>query len=123
MNEAYTFRSLLDAGVKVCFGSDFPIVTCNPFAGIETAVIRKVNNNAGTVITPQEKITVEEALLAYTIDAAYAEFSEKEKGSLAPGKLADFLILDKNPFKIPADELHTIKVEQVIFDGSQAVNV
>ena len=115
--EAYAFRSMLDAGIKLCFGSDFPIVTCNPFPAIETAVNRTVNDASGSVITPEERITVEEALYAYTIDAAYAEFAENNKGSLSAGKLADFIILDKDPTAISVDELHTIKVERVFFDG------
>jgi predicted amidohydrolase YtcJ len=108
---------MIDAGISTCFGSDFPIVPCNPFAAIKSAVTRIVDSAENAVIEPRECITLEQALYAYTIDAAYAEFSEQSKGSLAPGKFADFLILDRNPFETPAKELDTITVANTVFDG------
>lgn len=115
--EAYPFRSMLSAGITTCFGSDFPIVTCNPLAAIKSAVTRIINAPGQHTLAEEQRITLEEALYAYTIDAAYAEFAEAEKGSLTAGKLADFIILEANPFTVPAEALDTIRVSSVVFDG------
>lgn len=116
---SYPFRSLLDAGAKVCFGSDYPVVTLNPLAGIYAAVTRidaKGKYKDGCV--PEEKISVEEAVRAYTIDAAYAAFEEDSKGSIEPGKAADFAVLSENIFSIPPEEIINTKVTMTVFDGN-----
>src|SRR5260221_7119267 len=93
----YAFRSLLDARARVVFGSDWFVAPPTPLEGIYAAVTRRTlddKNPDGWI--PGEKITVEESLRAYTINAAYSSFDEKIKGSLEKGKLADFVILDQD---------------------------
>src|SRR5207237_9038581 len=98
----YAFRSLRDTGARLAFGSDWFVAPPTPLEGIYAAVTRRTldgKNPNGWV--PQQKIKVEEALRAYTIDAAYAGFSEKSLGSLEPGKLADMVVLGRNLFDTP----------------------
>lgn len=93
------FRRVLDAGIKVAFGSD--CMPMDPIYGIFSAVTHPY---------PSIKISVAEAIRLYTIDAAFASFEEDRKGSLTPGKLADFVVLSANPFEIAPEELKDIKV-------------
>ena len=107
----YCFRSLLNTGATLAFGSDWYVAPPVPLEGIFAAVTRQTLDGShpeGWV--PEEKITVEEALRAYTIDAAYASFDETRKGSLEPGKLADFVILDRNILGISPEEIRDTKV-------------
>ncbi len=112
---SYAYRSLLDAGAKLCFGSDWPVVSVNPFEGVAAAVTARTLE--GEVWLPEQSLSVAEALRAYTADAAYAGFSEQRLGTLEPGKLADIVILDRDPFAVTADELGRIKVTQTIVGG------
>ena len=98
---SYAFKSLLDAGAIVVFGSDWPVVTLNPFLGIEAAVTGRTLD--GKAWQTQENITVAEALRCYTSRGAYAAFAENELGRIAPGYRADFVILDRSPFESGVD--------------------
>lgn len=114
----YPFRSFLDAGVRIALGSDWFVAPPVPLTGIYAAVTRRTldeQNPDGWV--PEQKITVEEALRGYTIDAAYASFDEDIKGSLEPGKLADFVILDKNIFKIEPEAIRDVRVKMTFVGG------
>lgn len=93
------FRRVLDAGIKMAFGSD--CMPMDPIYGIFSAVTHPY---------PSIQISVEEAIQSYTIDAAYASFEEDRKGSLSTGKLADFVVLSENPFEIAPEELKEVKV-------------
>jgi predicted amidohydrolase YtcJ len=93
---SYAFKSLLDAGAMLAFGSDWPVVSINPFLGVEAAVTGKTMD--GRYWQIQENITVAEALRCYTSHAAYASFAEREIGKIAPGYRADFVVLDQSPF-------------------------
>lgn len=93
---SYAFRSLLDRGAVVVFGSDWPVVSANPWLGIESAVTGRTL--AGNVWMPQENLSVAEALRCYTSRAAYAVFAEDEIGRIAPGLRADFVVLNRSPF-------------------------
>ncbi len=107
----YAFGSLLQANVNVAFGSDWPVAPPTPLEGIYAAVTRQTldgKNPDGWV--PEQKISVEEALKSYTIRGAYASFEENIKGSIKPGKLADFVILEKNIFEIEPSEIRNVKV-------------
>src|SRR3954454_4588898 len=114
----YAFRSLLDTGAKLAFGSDWFVAPPTPIEGIYAAVTRRTidgKNPNGWV--PGQKINVEEALRAYTIDAAYAGFSEKSLGSIEPGKLADLVVLGRNLFETPPNELNAVPIRKTIVGG------
>jgi len=114
----YAFRSLLDAGVRVTFGSDWTVAPLNPLLGIYAAVTRRTldgKNPNGWF--PEQKITVEEAVRAYTVSGAYAEFAEHQKGSLEVGKLADLVVLSRDIFTIPPDEIPQVEVLLTIVGG------
>lgn len=114
----YAFRSLLDSGARLAFGSDWFVAPPTPLEGIYAAVTRRTldgKNPNGWV--PRQKINVEETLQAYTIDAAYAAFDESKLGSLEPGKLADLVILDGDLFKTPPPELNMVPVRMTVVGG------
>jgi predicted amidohydrolase YtcJ len=114
----YCFRSLLDAGATLAFGSDWYVAPPVPLEGIQAAVTRQTLDGAypdGWV--PVEKITVREALIAYTSNAAYASFGENRKGTLKPGKLADFVMLDRDIFHISPATISDAKVLMTVVGG------
>lgn len=114
----YAFNSLLKSGAILAFGSDWTVAPLDPLAGIYAAVTRRtLDNRHPEGWIPEEKISVEEAIKGYTINAAYAEFSEKEKGSIEPGKLADLVILDRNILKIKLEDIRSTRVLMTIVDG------
>ncbi|HZT59017.1 MAG TPA: amidohydrolase [Pyrinomonadaceae bacterium] len=114
----YAFRSLLDSGAVLAFGSDWTVAPLDPILGIYAATTRRTldGKNPGGWI-PEQKITVEEAVRAYTLGSAYAEFQENVKGSITPGKLADLVILSQDIFKIDPVEIEKVKVTTTITDG------
>jgi predicted amidohydrolase YtcJ len=114
----YAFRSLLEGGAVLACGSDWTVAPINPLTGIYAAVTRRTldgNNPDGWI--PEQKVTMEEVIKGYTLNAAYAEFSEHLKGSLEEGKLADVVILDQNLFEISPDMIMDTKVIMTILDG------
>lgn len=116
--EAYVFRTLLDGGARLAFGSDWDVEPATPLGGIYAAVTRRTLdglNPDGWV--PEQKTTVEEALRAYTIDAAYAEFAESEKGSIERGKLADLVVLDRDITRIPPETIRDARVMLTVIGG------
>ncbi|MGE0625876.1 MAG: amidohydrolase [Pseudomonadales bacterium] len=117
----YAFRGLLDAGARVAFGSDWFVAPPVPLTGIYAAATRRTLDGGhpqGWV--PEQKIAVEEALTAYTLTAAYASFEENEKGSLAPGKLADLVLLEKDITAIPPEQIRDVRVLRTIIGGRTA---
>ncbi len=114
-NGAYMWRSLIDTGAIVTNGTDAPVESIDPFASLYASVTRKLKN--GDTFFPQQVMTREEALRSYTIDNAYAGFEESIKGSLVPGKLADFIILDRDLMNCPAEEILTTKVLKTFIGG------
>jgi predicted amidohydrolase YtcJ len=114
----YAFRSLEDSHARLAFGSDWPVAPATPLEGIYAAVTRRtLDDKHPDGWVPEQKITVEEALRAYTTGAAYATFEENEKGSLSPGKLADIVIIDRDLTKIPAHTIRDAKVEYTVVGG------
>jgi predicted amidohydrolase YtcJ len=114
----YAFRSLLDAGATIAFGSDWTVAPLNPLEGIKAAVTRQTldgEHPEGWI--PRQKITVDEAVRAYTVGSAYAEFTDFNKGTLAPGKLADLVILDRDIYKIEPGEIDKARVLLTIMGG------
>ncbi len=114
----YAFRSLLDTGAVLAFGSDWTVAPLNPMEGLKAAVTRQTldgKHPSGWV--PEQKISLEEAIRAYTVGSAYAEFQDHVKGSLAPGKLADLVLLDRDIFKTDPTQLDQVKVAMTVVDG------
>ncbi len=114
----YAFRSLLQQGARLAFGSDWFVAPPTPLEGIYAAVTRRTldgKNPDGWV--PEQKISLEQALRAYTLAGAYASFEENEKGSLAPGKLADFVIIDRDLFSIPPETIREAQVDFTVVGG------
>ncbi|HEX6495315.1 MAG TPA: amidohydrolase, partial [Acidobacteriaceae bacterium] len=113
---SYAWKSFLDHGVPLAFGTDYPVEPITPFRGIYAAVTRE--NEAGTQsYFPEEKLTIAQALYAYTQGSAYAEFSESYKGTLAPGMVADFVVLDRDLTRIPAHDILGAKVLRTVVAG------
>jgi predicted amidohydrolase YtcJ len=111
----YRIRSPLDSGLVVAGSSDAPVVPPNPLVGIYGAVTRKAAS--GQVLAPEEGVSAVRALEMYTVNAAYASFEEDVKGSIAPGKLADVVVLSGDPTRVPPEEIKDIKVEMTIIGG------
>ena len=115
---SYAWKSMLGAGAKLAFGSDWPVAPLDPLLGIYAAVTRATldGKNPGGWF-PEQRLTVEEALRAYTLGAAYAAFQEKEKGTISPGKLADVVVLSDDLFQIPPERIKDVRVEVTIVGG------
>lgn len=114
----YAFRSLLDNRVMLAFGTDWTVAPLDPLLSVYAAVTRRTldgKNPNGWI--PEQKISVEEAVRAYTVGSAYAEFQEGNKGTLSPGKLADVVMLSKDIFTIDPREIESVKVVMTILDG------
>lgn len=118
---AYAWRTVLNAGARLALGSDFPVESVNPFFGIHAAVTRQDQKNwpAGGWY-PSEKLTLTEAIRGFTSDAAWAAFEEQSRGTIAPGQLADFTIVEGNLFGIPPSDLWKTKVRYTVVGGEIA---
>ena len=115
---SYAWRSFLDNGVMLAFGTDWPVAPLDPMAGLYAAVTRATldaKNDQGWI--PEEKITLSEAIQAYTMGAAFAEFQEHEKGAISAGKLADMVILSDNIFQERSESIRKVKVKTTIVGG------
>jgi predicted amidohydrolase YtcJ len=118
IKRTYAFRTFLDDGVRLAFGTDWPVAPLSPMWGIYAAATRATldgKNPEGWV--PEQKISVAEAVEAYTLGSAYAEFQEKEKGSITAGKLADFVVLSDDIFKIPPEAIKNVNVQATYLGG------
>jgi len=114
----YAFRSLLDSGATLAFGTDWTVAPLNPILSIYAAVTRRTldgKNPKGWI--PEQKISVAEAIHAYTVGSAFAEFQENVKGTITPGKLADLVILSRDIFQIDAQEIEKVNVLMTLVDG------
>jgi predicted amidohydrolase YtcJ len=115
---SYAWRTFLDHGVTLAFGTDWSVAPLDPILGLYAAVTRATldgKNPQGWI--PQQKITLAEAVEAYTMGSAFAEFQEKEKGSITPGKLADMVILSDNIFDLRPEAIRKAKVDTTIVGG------
>lgn len=113
---AYAWRSMLDHHIVLAFGTDYPVEAISPFRGLYSAVTRK--NEAGTrSFHPEQRITMAEAIYAYTQAPAFAEFRETRKGRLETGFLADFVVLDRDLLLTPADRILDTKVLRTVLGG------
>ncbi|BDY05287.1 amidohydrolase [Ferrimonas sp. YFM] len=115
---AYAWRTVLDKGIPLAAGSDFPIESANPFWGLYSAVARQDHQGQPEKgWYPEQALTREEALHAFTLGAAYAAFQETQLGSLEPGKAADFILVDRDYFKVPAHQIWQTRVLATYLDG------
>ncbi len=115
---AYVFRSLLDSGAVLAFGSDWTVAPLNPLLGLKAAVTRQtLDGRHPEGWFPAQRITLEEAIRAYTAGSAYAEFAEQVKGTLEPGKLADLVMLDQDIYRLAPFEIDQAKVLLTVMDG------
>jgi predicted amidohydrolase YtcJ len=115
---SYAWRSMLRAGAPLAFGSDWPVAPLDPLLGIYAAVTRAtLDGKHPEGWFPEEKLTVEEALRAYTAGSAFAAFEEKEKGTISPGKLADLAVLSDDVFSIQPERIKDVRVVLTVAGG------
>jgi hypothetical protein len=115
---AFAWRALRDAGAHLAHGSDWPVVTLNPYSGIYTAVTRGYEDGREEPRwAPEQRETLEQALLGYTLDAAYATSEEKQKGSIETGKWADLAVLSQDLFNVPAEQILQAESLLTVVDG------
>ena len=117
-SRTYAFRTFLNHGVRLAFGTDWDVAPLNPMLTIYAAVTRATldgENPNGWF--PEQKLTVQEAIEAYTTGSAYAEFQENEKGSITPGKLADMVLLSDDILTLPAEKIREVKVLKTLVGG------
>jgi len=117
-SRTYAFRTFLDHGVRLAFGTDWEVAPLDPLLTIYAAVTRATldgKNPNGWF--PEQKLSVAEAIEAYTMGSAYAEFQEKEKGSITPGKLADIVLLSEDIFSIPPEKIREVRVLKTFVGG------
>ena len=115
---AYVWKSMVQAGVHFANGTDAPVERINPFDCIYATVTRKRPDN-NFEFYPEQKLSRDEALLSYTLWNAYASFEEQEKGSITPGKLADFVILNQNLLHCSDEDILKTKAEEVYIGGNK----
>jgi predicted amidohydrolase YtcJ len=113
---AYAWSAFLNKGVTLAFGTDYPVEPVTPFRGLYAAVTRK-SEDGKQEFFPEQKLTMDQAIAAYTSGAAFAEFAEKEKGRLVAGMLADFVVLDRDITSAPAEKLLATKVLRTVVGG------
>jgi len=113
LERSFPWRGMIESGAKLAFSSDWPVADMNPFLGIHTALTR------GGLVGPQNTIGLEDAIRGYTINAARASFEEDVKGSIEVGKLADMIVVSKDLFKIPVDEIATAEPLLTIVGGRE----
>lgn len=115
---SYNWKTMVDKGVKIACGSDAPVETFNVLYGIYEAVTRKdLEGNPKKGWLVEQSLTVDEAIYGYTMGGAYASFEEDIKGSIEIGKLADFVVLSEDIFKIKKDKIKDVEIEMTIFNG------
>ena len=115
----YPSGSLIRAGSKVAYGSDWSVASANPFEGIEVALTRRdPGATQGEQLAPGERITLDQAIENYTLNSAYAIHKDGVTGSIEAGKSADLVVLDQDLFRIPANQIAKTKVLLTVFAGA-----
>ncbi len=119
---SYAWAEFLKKGVTLAFGTDYPVEPVAPFRGLYAAVTRKSGDGKKEYF-PEQKLTMEQAIAAYTSGSAFAEFAEKEKGTLAPGMLADFVVLDRDVTAVASEKILGTKVLRTVVGGKTVYEV
>jgi predicted amidohydrolase YtcJ len=115
---AYAFRTLIDSGARLAFGSDWTVAPLNPLLGIRAAVTRQtLDGRQPGGWMPEQKISLDEAIQAYTIGSAYAEFADSYKGTITPGKLADIIVLERDAYECEPGEVDRNRVVMTMVGG------
>jgi hypothetical protein len=113
---SYAWLAFLNKNVALAFGTDYPVEPVSPFRGLYAAVTRKSEDGKMEYV-PEQRLTIDQAIAAYTSGSAFAEFAEKEKGKLVTGMLADFVVLDRDPTASSPDKLLATKVLRTLVGG------
>ncbi|HWZ83219.1 MAG TPA: amidohydrolase family protein, partial [Terriglobales bacterium] len=113
---SYAWAEFLKRGVVLAFGTDYPVEPVTPFRGLYSALTRQSENGKKTYYAEQ-KINIEQAITAYTTGSAFAEFSEKQKGKLEPGMLADFVVLDRDITSVLPPKILETQVLRTVVGG------
>jgi predicted amidohydrolase YtcJ len=113
---SYAWAEMLKNNIPLAFGTDFPVESINPFRGLYAATTRRSEDGKKEYF-PAQRIEMDDAIAAYTHGSAYAEFAEKEKGEIAPGQLADFVVLDRDITNVPPAKLLETKVLRTVVSG------
>jgi len=115
---SFAFRSFLEAGAVLAFGSDWPVAPLDPILGVWAAATRAtIDGRRPEGWIPEQKISVEDAVRAFTAGGAYAEFAERDKGRLVPGAWADLTVLDMDLFRVPPERVREARVLRTILGG------
>jgi predicted amidohydrolase YtcJ len=118
LERAYAWRKVLDFGGRLALGSDFPVESADPRLGLYAAVTRQdLSGQPPGGWLPGEKLTREEALRGFTLDAAWSLFLDKEVGSLEVGKRADLVVFARDPMTVPEPEIPKVEVDYTLVDG------
>jgi predicted amidohydrolase YtcJ len=116
----YPIGSLLRSGAVVVAGSDWPVSSMDPLAAMQVAVTRRAPDApVGPAWLPAERASLAQIFAAYTINGARVSFHERETGSIAVGKAADLVVLDRDPFAVPPDQIHAARVRLTFVDGRE----
>jgi predicted amidohydrolase YtcJ len=120
-NLQYPMQSLFDAGVIMASASDFPVtIPCDPLIGIQIGITRSaIGKTPEEILWPEEKSSLEDMIVSFTLNGAYANFLEKETGSLEIGKQADIVVLEQDLFEIPTAEIAKTRVMLTLVDGKE----
>jgi predicted amidohydrolase YtcJ len=113
---SYAWKEFLDAGVPLAFGTDYPVEPITPFRGLYAAITRRSEDGKQEYF-PEERLTIEQAIAAYTSGSAYAEFAERERGLLQPGMLADFVVLDRDITRVEPVAILKTQVLRTVVGG------
>src|SRR6185312_4172732 len=117
-DELFAYGSWRRVGIRVAGSSDAPVISADPLVGIRDAVLRRTAS--GRVLGPDERLTVRDALAMYTSEAAFAMHRDQDLGSLEPGKLADFVIVERSPLEVEPERIADLRVLETVVGGQSA---
>ena len=115
----HRFRDLLDAGADLVVSSDYPMILLEPLETIQTALTRRMPGSAEAAFNPEQRLSLDEVLRAYTLRGAFANFLARESGSREVGKSADFVMFDRDLFEVPPDSLIDVRVVWTVIRGRE----